>query len=332
MVSIPQFDLSFDRLDFENLRKPNIQIFYKITCNNGKEFRDNDFIKINNITFTTTITFLTKEYSTIEQLTLSDEYLHESYFSQLINMNIDANITIHFSREILDKIIYRNFNENKIELKIKVGMEFEFLQKNGNYYNLTNPYSSLSPYIHDSQREYGILLSEDLVTEIVAKNHGTEIISISIPIPMQEKCRIASLQNALVNLQLACEAYSKGNKGDFIINIRNTILNNLTELTNNSPGKSKGNSPTKKRILKQDIIEECLKQIPTSDLGSYKNILTNVSNIIRDLLKNINTFVHEDTGKIIKWPYPADMELIYFTTCLIIRYLFNISSYDLPVA
>jgi hypothetical protein len=59
-----------------------------------------------------------------------------------------------------------------------------------------------------------------------------------------------SLSGAVDNLKLAAEGYIKGDFSSIILNIRNALANNLTEIVDASPSE-------KKRMLKNVIKEKC---------------------------------------------------------------------------
>ena len=112
----------------------------------------------------------------------------------------------------------------------------------------------------------------------------------------------------------------------FLINIRNIVLNDLTELTTDP-----NNPKNSIRVLKKQIVSECIDQIPLELQGDYEKIVNNVGKMMTELLKNIHTFVHENNDKILRYPYAGDMELMYFSICLILRYLYRISNNNLHI-
>jgi hypothetical protein len=80
------------------------------------------------------------------------------------------------------------------------------------------------------------------------------------------------LSDAVNNLKLAADGYIKGDFNTVIPNVRNALLNDLTEKMD------------QKNVLKTDIKDRCLSKTPTKDKADYEEILNYVGRILASLI------------------------------------------------
>lgn len=322
-MNLPQFDLSFKECRVDNLDKPNIWVFFDISCTNNHEFKPNEYAKLGPIKYEGSLNFFTENFVHISHVDIVPQYSHTYQMSTLDGNLIRSSIVLKFSNAILNDVLTHQICGHKIEIKIKTTIEYELLEKTSSNFVLTYPSGTHPSYIHDNDHSYGVLLNSNIVTDIIKSNGACVTIPISIPLPLLEGNN-SSLSKALSYLETVAANYTEGKIGDFLINIRNVILNDLTELSHdpNNPGRDI-------RLLKKEIVDQCINRIPIESQKDYEKIIANVGKMTTDLLKNVHIFVHETTTEFLKWPYAGDMELMYFSVCLIIRYLHRITSDEL---
>jgi hypothetical protein len=126
------------------------------------------------------------------------------------------------------------------------------------------------------------------------------------------------LVNALKNLQVAAEGYKEGNYEKILINSRNAIYNDLTELRSQSSSK-------KERVLKTAIAAACMAKCPANDKKIYEDVLKEMGKVLASLVRILSKFIHLDQVKIIRVPFGNDLEVIFFSLSLTVRYLTKLS-------
>jgi hypothetical protein len=324
MNRYPQFDLVFKNIDVQRANKPNFQIFFSTKLINRNEYSPTELVKLGIIKYDATIHFINKEFTLLLTRNLDTQYTFHSSMISDIN-SIDTSIVLNFSNEVLLDIIEYYIAGNRIEIKINATIEYELLDNQNNHFIIRIPRGIHASYIHDDKRSASILLNSDMIDDIINKNEAKITIPITIPLPKLES-KISELSKAITNLQKVSTNYTSGSFGDFLINIRNIVLNDLTELATDP-----NNPKNSIRVLKKQIVSECIDPIPLELQGDYEKIVNNVGKMTTELLKNIHTFVHENNDKILRYPFAGDMELMYYSICLIIRYLHRISNNNLHI-
>lgn len=117
---------------------------------------------------------------------------------------------------------------------------------------------------------------------------------------------------AINSLGDAAHEFEQGNYHVVLLNIRNAIINHLTEvgMRNNQ----------KKRFLKTDLKKQYIESAPTTVKKIYEEIFSKFEGELLAVLDIVHKFVQDDnTLKLV--PMAEDLELTYFSTALIIRYL-----------
>lgn len=325
-MNLPQFDLVFKECRVDSVNRPNIWVFFEIRCTNSQEFKSNEYVKLGPIKYEGVLNFLNENLGIISTDDIVTQYSHTYQMPALDGKLIQSSIVLKFSNEILNDVLTHHICGHKIEMKIKATIEYELLEKTNINFILKFPIGTHPSYIHDNVRSGGVLLNSDIISDIIRSNGASVTIPISIPIPILEESN-SSLSRALSHLQTVTASYTGGKIGEFLINIRNVVLNDLTELSPdpNNPGRDL-------RLLNKEIIDQCISRIPVEGRKDYEKIIANVGKMTTDLLRNIHIFVHENTTEILRWPYAGDLEIMYFSVCLIIRYLHRITSDELYIS
>ncbi|MGB8934550.1 MAG: hypothetical protein WCC17_05535, partial [Candidatus Nitrosopolaris sp.] len=197
--------------------------------------------------------------------------------------------------------------------KINCAMHYEvYYQRDDCYYLKKTLRISPSKFMN-SQRQFRVQASDEQISLFIRKNKYTKILRTDLPL-LDEPFNNQSLTNAVRNLKLAAEGYIEGNFSSLIINIRNALANDLTEKVG------------KKNVLKKVIKDQCLLNIPEKDKNDYKRILNDVGKILASLLSLNHKYAHENQNNITMRPLHADLELLYFSTSLLTKYLTTLNN------
>ncbi len=311
------FDLVFKSFDVINRGSFNLKINYNI-IKKGDSNQNDEFVKIIKIKYIFNLQLIDKnKLISYKEFTLEDISSFELDFVNVNKMNVHKSILLDIPDDIRDKIIEAHFKKNFLILKINTWINYELYTKIQNHFILINPSEIINKFIHDDNSEYGIKINCDKITELIEKNNISKKMRIEIPIPIDSKIK-NPLTEAMENLKSAINSYIHGNIEGFTNSLRNAVTNDLTEYDNPK-------SPNRKRVLKKNIIDFCLNNIPKSEEKYYRDILRNLGSMISSLLKIINIFIHEDAQKIDKWPFAGDLELMYLSISIIYRYLHRIT-------
>jgi hypothetical protein len=90
--------------------------------------------------------------------------------------------------------------------------------------------------------------------------------------------------------------------------------------------RSKGDPSGKKWALKNEIKESCLSNVPAKDRKDYKEILNYVDDIANSILGVNNKYAHKNQNTIRMKPLHSDLELLYFSTSVITKYLTSLNN------
>ena len=309
-----EFDLSYKSLDVRGDEMPNIIINHSIATNIKQE---NLFIKINGIKYIFEIYEILKSNGNkILLINLGDTYSHFITFFQG-NRSADRSILMKLTTNNLAKFVSSRLIGNKLLFKIAGEIDYEvYSYQNGNYY-LKDIKRSPFTYIHDLGDKYRVSPSEQEVSSVIEKNKYTGKLRTELPLgkaPINNQ----SLSSAFENLTLAAQGFIDGNFNSVILNTRNTLSNSLTE---------KDASHTKKKnVLKKDIKEACLLNIPSKDKKDYKEILSHIGSILASLLNINHKYAHENQTTITIRPLHADLELLYFSASVLTKYLTTLNN------
>jgi hypothetical protein len=102
-------------------------------------------------------------------------------------------------------------------------------------------------------------LSKDDLARLIGDMHYTDILKIEIPLFNDISCANESLKGAIRNLKSSAEKFSTGDVRAALVDIRNAILNHLTD------GGTK-----KQRVLKKDLRDKYMSEVPQDAITSYK--------------------------------------------------------------
>lgn len=306
-----EFDLNYKDLDVNEDETPNIIIHHTVAT---KTKQKDLFIKINGIEYNVEINEILKNNGNENPLiSLGKTY---SYFISFFAINESTNRSVSIKLPInkFTKFVNSKLINGKFLFKISCIISYEIYFHRDDYYYLRAVKQSPSIFMHSSQLDYRVEPSNEQISLIIEKNKYTGKLQTELPL-LDEPINNQSLADAIENLKLAAEGFIEGNFSSIILNTRNAIANNLTELDN-------PNSPKKKRtILKRRIKEACLSNVPAKDKDDYKDILNHVGNVAASLLKIIHKYAHENQNTIRMRPLHADLELIYFSASIVAKYL-----------
>lgn len=279
--------------------------------------KNNSYLKINHIKYQAEILEELKT-NTIENelINLDTTNLVVNSFSE-IPKTLDISIVLKIPYNYFRNIIKSRLTGNQIIFKIECTIYYEIYLKTTNGLILQD-FGENSTFLHDTNSKYRIKPIEDELVKIIKQNKYTDILHIEIPI-QNDKLLSDLLNKTLNELKFASDGLIKGNYETLLIHSRNAVIIHLTKLVDNK------NSNYKKRILKEEIVNDCLKATPENLKRFYKDILTQVEKLLASIVQLLSKFIHEETGKILMRPVNEDMELIFFSLCLICKYLINIS-------
>jgi hypothetical protein len=115
-----------------------------------------------------------------------------------------------------------------------------------------------------------VLLTDVQVSVLLSENRYTE--RIILELPLQEEPLNNDLAKTLKSLKLTIEGFEEGNYEKDLINARNAVYNDLTEL--------RQVSKKKERVLKMSIITACLSKCPASDKKICEEVLKEMSKVV----------------------------------------------------
>lgn len=185
------------------------------------------------------------------------------------------------------------------------------------YNDSTKQYSEFYPILNesvlknmpDSRKSEHIILTTEEYIEISQDIKHFEIYRVEIPISKIESSAQRDLQRAIDLIVSAKNNLIQNNYQGALLDIRNAISNHLLEQKDN------------KNVLKGEIRNYVLQKVPTELKGVYREVLNNISNLLNSLLQSLHKFVHKDSDQLKLSPLSQDIEMIYFTTIHLIKYL-----------
>lgn len=310
-----EFDLNYSGLDVRQGETPNMIIKHTIAT---KVKRDNLFIKINGIEYEVEVNEILRNNNSENRVVdLGSTYSHfVSFFSSKIST--DRSVLIKFPVNKLTKFVKSRLINGKFWFKISCIINYEIYFHQNGHYLLKGIDKRSTPIFINSSVKYRVEPSDDQISTIIEQNKYTSKLMIELPL-LEDPSNNQILGSAVENVKLAAKGFIDGNFSSIILNTRNAIENDLTEL--DSP-----NSPEKKRILKNEIKESCVSNIPTKDKDDYKEILNNIGSMTAALLRVINKYAHEKQTTIRMRPLHADLELLYYSASLITKYLTTLNN------
>ncbi len=160
-----------------------------------------------------------------------------------------------------------------------------------------------------------IVIMSEQFSDIVEKLKHYELLRFEIPVREPKSSAQKDLNEALQLLHSAKDNLIHGEYDSAMLNIRNALLNHLLE------EKKDGTQTNKEKVLKVDIREFIMKNVPTETQDTYEKIITHLDNILRRVRHTLSEFIHEDSSKLKRAPLRQDVELGYFLTIFIVKYL-----------
>jgi hypothetical protein len=300
------FDLTFKDLDVQVDEDPNMVIHHTIKT---KTRKDNHFIKINGIEYDVRI--LNKDTDN-ELINLGKTYSHvDSFFST--HSSADRSFLLKIPINKFSKITESRLINGKFLFKIECIMDYEIYFYSEGYYYLIQVKQSPPTFMHSPEIDFRIRPTDDQISSIIRKNKYTNVLRTDLAL-FDKPINNQFLSLAVNDLKQAATGYIEGDFNTVIINVRNALRNDLTEILVVSPSE-------KKNVLKTAIKAACLSNISANNKDDYKEILKYVGNILASLLNINNIYAHKNQNSITTRPLHADLELLYFCASLLTKYL-----------
>ncbi len=308
------FQLIFSDVEVEPDDFLNIVIVHQVNIPN--KIDEPTYIKVNGIEYDV-------EFSEILAANKNEQKLFtiRGLYSSVVsffhrNESVDRSILVRIRQTDFNKLVNSRLAKNELALQITCKIDYEQYTYSNELYYLQKCSRHANTFMRTFHDPDQIVLSDPQFSLILTGNRFTE--RIILELPTREVPAIADLENALKSLQLAAVGYKEGNYEKILINTRNTVYNDLTELR--TVGSSK-----KERVLKTAIEIACIARCPEDDKKIYENILNEMGKVLASLVRTLSKFIHIDQGKIIKVPLDNDLEVIFFSLSLIVRYLTKLS-------
>jgi hypothetical protein len=275
------------------------------------------FIKIDGIEYDVDFREVLKENGTDKRIfKVYGSYSPTTSFFEWTD-SVDRSIVIRIREGDFYKLQHSRMVKNSIYLRVTCKIDYEQYLYNNERYLLQKCQRHPDIYMHRLGETDRITLTQTEIAKIVVENNLVE--RILLELPLKEESPNNDLNQAIKSLRIAAEGFKEGNYETILINTRNAVYNDLTEL------KTKGSR--KERVLKSTILDSCMMRCPESDRKIYAEVLKEVSKIAASLVSILSKFIHKDQQKIIKIPLENDLEAIYFSLSLIVRYLTRLSVY-----
>jgi hypothetical protein len=315
-IGIPMFRLTFEGVEVQQDDFLNFVINHKLDWSHNIE--EETYFKIDGIEYDVHFKEVLKENGNTQKLfTVRGSYSSVMSFFKRTDFAHRA-ILIRLRKTDFEELIRSRTVKNKIFLQITCKIDYEQIQlSNGTYY-LQKCERYADTFMKTQNNDSDILLSDNQVSLILSGNRFTE--RIILELPLEKSSSNSDLASAIENLHLASQGYTEGNYEKVLINTRNAIYNDLTELM------TKG-SKNQERILKESIRIACLDKCPDSDKRIYDDVLKETGKIAASLARILSKFIHKDQDIVIKAPFWNDLELIHFSLSLVIRYLSKLTMY-----
>lgn len=173
--------------------------------------------------------------------------------------------------------------------------------------------SSVKKFTPTGEKSNHIVFTSEEFTELVREIKHFDLLRIEIPVYKFERIPDVHVNRALELMKNAYGKLIQCNYPGALVDIRNSILNHLTEIVTIES--------KRRRVLRNDIKESVLNKVPQDLVSVYGDVLGYLQNILTSTLNSVHKFVHEDSDKLRLAPLREDAELAYFTTMFATRYL-----------
>jgi hypothetical protein len=302
--------LTYEDLDVQVDEDRNMVIHHKIKTKTGL---DNHFIKINGIEYHVEINEILRSNDTENLLiNLGKTYSHVHSFLST-HSSANRSLLLKFPINKFSKIIESRLINGKFSFKIDCITYYETYVFSRGYYYLKHVGQSPPTNMHSPQDGFRIKPTDDQISSIIRKNNYTNLLRTDLEL-LDQPIKNQPLSDAVNTLKLAAKGYIEGDFNTVILNVRNALLNDLTEKVD------------QKNVLKTIIKDACLSKTPTKDKDDYKEILKSVGHILASLLSINNKYAHENQNTIRMRPLHADLELLYFSAALLTKYLTSLNN------
>jgi hypothetical protein len=220
----------------------NVNIIHKIEW--ASKIPDDTYFKINGIEYDLDFIEILKENKVEKRMfTVRGSYSPKmSFFNRMDFAN--RSILIKIREADFIKLVNTRMAKNEILLRVTCRVDYEQFLRNRDYYLLQKCERHPDIFMKTLGNDNRISLTDEKASEILSANRYTE--RIMLELPLHEQPSNNDLINAFKSLQLAIEGFKEGNYERVLINTRNAIYNDLTEL--------RKVSKRKERVLKLNIM------------------------------------------------------------------------------
>ena len=204
----------------------NIVITHKTEW--ASKIPDNTFFKINGIEYNVDFMELLKENKVENRIfTVRGSYSPTmSFFGRM--ESADRSILVRIRESDFSELIRTRMAKNEILLRVTCKIDYEQFLYSNDCYLLQKCERFADTFIGTSTDNNRITLSDAQFSMILSENRYTE--RIILELPLEEEPLNADLQKVLNSLRLAVEGFKEGNYENVLINTRNAVYNDLTEL------------------------------------------------------------------------------------------------------
>lgn len=161
----------------------------------------------------------------------------------------------------------------------------------------------------DGEKFFPMVFFIEEIDELMKRLGYAEVMRFEVPIPLIPEVPIEYIKRSVVELKNAEEKITKGDYPEALNILRNVMMNYLTKKVDN------------RRVLKEELREQVMENIPSDLRSIYEKILEGIENTLVSNLDHVHKFIKEDTGKLIAMPSREEAEYVYLTLIAILRYL-----------
>ena len=312
-------DFKYNNIEINNFRQPNIVIDHTISIKLDQD--DNSlYVKINEIDYRLDIyERLIENSQDMRLIKLDDVKIYEPSFLTFDSISrkyvTNRSTLFEIPSQDFSKIINSKMKGNKIVLSVECTIKCEIYKSQNGYFLLKTIGLFDNKFMYRDQNTNRITLTDEEISILIKGNRYTEIIKLNISLE-KEFAINDSLRNAIEQLKSASKGFEDGNYYTVLVNSRNAIFNYLTEYNTNR----------KRRVIKQEIKDIYLSNTPEKLTKFYEDIFHEIERMTSSISGLLSKFIHTDSDKVIQRPLIADLELIYFSICLLIRYLTKLTN------
>ncbi|MFZ0515281.1 MAG: hypothetical protein WAM14_27035 [Candidatus Nitrosopolaris sp.] len=225
--------------------------------------------------------------------------------------NIFFYLTFHAMA--IEKILDLIMKKQVVALQISSDIFYHVYTLEDRVLHLQAPVQNLLVNVESNgPRSKFIEFSREDLDKFLGIVHYTEKLTIELPLFNDISTANHDIKAAINSLNAAAHEFKRGNYHGVLLNIRNAIINHLTEVETTNDRKT--------RLVKRDLKRQYIDLAPTNVTNIYQEIFSKFERELLAVLDIVHKFVHEDDTRLKLIPMIEDLELTYFSTALLIRY------------